>query len=269
MKKRINEKEIIALVLMGILVISAGYYFIAKQKTANVDMLNLGVEPKYPITFEEVNYFDGSEGFYAHPEQSGNYPGVVMIHEWWGLNDNIKEMARHLASQGYNVLAVDLYNGQVAEDSDKARELSSSVRENPAEAIENMKSAKIFLESQNSGKIASLGWCFGGQQSLQLSLNEEVDATVIYYGNLVTDTRELAKLNGPVLGIFGSEDDSIPVSDVNKFDAYLDSLAIENDINIYPGVGHAFANPSGENYAKEETMDAWMKTLNFLNENLN
>ena len=230
---------------------------------------------------QSISYFDGSSGYLVYPDttnatgtsgqqQQQKLPAVVMIHEWWGLNDHIKDMADELASEGYVVLAADLYNGEVAADPDRARELSSSVRENPEEAISNLQSAVQYLASLpnvNSSRIASLGWCFGGGQSLQLALNSEQNplaATVIYYGNLVNDTNELSKINWPVLGIFGDQDQSIPVESVNAFEQALNETGITNEIYIYPGVGHAFANPSGDNYAPAETVDAWEKTLAFL-----
>ena len=128
-----------------------------------------------------------------------------------------------------------------------------------------MKSAVVYLkEQQQVGKIASLGWCFGGQQSLQLALNENLDATVIYYGQLTDDKERLKNIRWPVLGIFGEEDTSIPVTSVKDFEIALNELDVENNIYIYPDVGHAFANPSGSNYAEEETRDAWEKTIKFL-----
>ena len=118
-------------------------------------------------------------------------------------------------------------------------------------------------------KIASLGWCFGGGQSLRLALAEKLDATVIYYGNLVTNEDDLSRINWPVLGIFGEQDQSIPVTTVKEFESSLNKLGIKNSINVYPGVGHAFANPSGASYAPEATQDAWKKTLEiFLDTNL-
>jgi carboxymethylenebutenolidase len=149
-------------------------------------------------------------------------------------------------------------------------ELSSSVRNNPEEAVANMQGAVNYLgslENVNSSRIASLGWCFGGGQSLQLALNSEehpLAATVIYYGNLVNDTESLSKIKWPVLGIFGDQDQSIPVDSVMQFEQALNEIGITNEIYIYPGVGHAFANPSGDNYAPKETADAWKKTLVFL-----
>ncbi|MBS3136388.1 dienelactone hydrolase family protein [Candidatus Woesearchaeota archaeon] len=210
-----------------------------------------------------------SLGFLALPEEQGTYPGIVMVHEWWGLNENIKEMAKILAKEGYIVFAIDLYDGEVANDSTQARELATKVRNNPDKAVQEMKmAAKYLREVQNAEKIASLGWCFGGQQSLQLSLNDDLDATVIYYGSLVDDKEKLSNIEWPVLGIFGEEDTGIPVSSVRSFESALNELNIQNEIYIYPGVGHAFANPSGTSYAEKETRDAWEKTVRFLNENL-
>ena len=216
-----------------------------------------------------VNYYGNATGYLVYPTNGTNLPAVVMIHEWWGLNQNIKNMAEQLANEGYVVLAVDLFNGEVATESGRASELAGSVRNNPDEAINNLNAAVEHVSSLpnvNSSRIASLGWCFGGGQSLQLALNTErpLAATVIYYGNLVTNQTELAKITWPVLGIFGSEDQSIPVDTVNQFEAALNASNITNEIYIYDGVGHAFANPSGDNYAPEETADAWEKTLAFL-----
>lgn len=216
-----------------------------------------------------VNYYGNATGYLVHPEDGANLPAVIMIHEWWGLNQHIKDAADRLANEGYAVLAVDLYDGEVATESSRAGQLAGSVRNNPDEAIGNLNSAVEHvssLQNVDSSRIASLGWCFGGGQSLQLALNTEqpLAATVIYYGNLVTNQTELAEITWPVLGVFGSADQSIPVDTVNQFDAALDANGVTNEIYIYEGVEHAFANPSGDNYAPEETADAWEKTLAFL-----
>lgn len=229
---------------------------------------------------ESVTYYDNVSGYLAIPQSSSTaldkeLPAVVMIHEWWGLNDNIKEMADQLASEGYMVLAVDLFNGTVAGNPEEAGQLAGAVRDNPSGAIANLQSAVRYLassENVNSSRIASLGWCFGGGQSLQLGLNTEpgfpLAATALYYGNLVTDQDELSKINWPVLGIFGDQDQSIPVDQVRQFEQSLNAISIPNEIYIYDGVGHAFANPSNDNYAPQETSDAWEKTLAFLKNNV-
>lgn len=236
-----------------------------QQKNSD-SVINSG---EYEVKAETINYYGDKEGFYVEPLDEANtnkeFPGVVMIHEWWGLNQNIKDMATQLAKHGYRVLAVDLF-GTVATTSEEARKQVGELDQE--DALKNMRAAKEYLENKGAVKIASLGWCFGGGQSLQTSLNQNIDATVIYYGNLVTSKEELANLSGPVLGIFGNKDTSIPTEKVYEFKSSMDEIQIKNNINIYDGVGHAFANPSGPNYAPTETNDAWNKTLNFLEENL-
>ena len=261
--------------------------------TKNVTELIKSNGKNSSITLENktVNYFENANGYLVYPIStttlssvesniSANInnnalPAVVMIHEWWGLNENIKNMAENLAKEGYVVLAVDLYNGQVANTTESAQNLVSKVRENPSESINNLQHAVRYLtslENVNSSKIASLGWCFGGGQSLQLALNTEPEyplaATIIYYGNLVSDPESLSKIKWPVLGIFGDQDKSISVDSVKQFEAALNENGITNEIYIYKGVGHAFANPSGDNYAQQETQDAWQKTVSFLKEYL-
>ncbi len=244
------------------------------------------------ITLENktVNYFENTNGYLVYPistttsssiksnfsaNNNNTLPAVVMIHEWWGLNDNIKNMAETLAKEGYVVLAVDLYNGKVANTAESAQNLVSKVRENPSESIKNLQHAVRYLaslENVDSSKIASLGWCFGGGQSLQLALNSEPEsplaATIIYYGNLVSNQESISKIKWPVLGIFGDQDQSISVQSVKQFEDALNKNGITNEIYIYKGVGHAFANPSGDNYAPQETQDAWQKTVSFLNKYL-
>ncbi len=220
------------------------------------------------IETTNVSYFGNSNGYLAKPATDGEYPGIIMIHEWWGLNDNIKQMAEKLASHGYVVFAVDLYEGQMGTTADEARQLRSSFEQ--SQWTENMNTAVSYLEEFHSpSSLGSIGWCFGGGQSLNLALNNEaMDATVIYYGQLVTDTEELSKINWPVLGIFAELDSGIPPETVNEFESSLNEIGIENDITIYPGVNHAFANPSGDRYAPDESKDAWQKTLWFFEDNL-
>ena len=238
---------------------------------ANVDLQN-----------KTVNYSDQANGYLVYPvaqneneNKSATLPGVVMIHENKGLNDNIKNMANLLARSGYVVLAVDLFKGEVTTDRNRSSELTQYVRDNQDMATANLKSAVKYLTSLpnvNPDKIVSIGWCFGGGQSLTLALNSQdhpLAATIIYYGRLVTDTSILANIKWPVLGIFGDQDTSIPVDSVKAFESALNANGIANEIHIYKGVGHAFANPSGDNYAPNETKDAWDRTLSFLDKNLN
>lgn len=227
-----------------------------------------------------VSHYDNTTGYLVYPELANNtqqqqqqqepMPAVIMIHEWWGLNEHIKNQADILAKEGYVVLAVDLYRGEVAADSNRARELTSSVRNNSASAIDNLQSAVNYvksLEMVDGSRIASLGWCFGGDWSLQLALNSSENplaATIVYYGRPVTDTASLSSISWPILGIFGDQDQAIPVESVKQFTSALNASGVTNEIYLYEGVGHAFANPSGDNYAPKETADAWQKTIGFL-----
>lgn len=234
-----------------------------------------------PTENKTVTYFGGNTtGYLVYPNQNQSgekvkLPAVVMIHENKGLNDYIKESANLLAKNGYVVLAVDLFNGEVVTNNqERSGELTGAIRENPGIAIENMKAAVNYLRSLDNvdpSKIASLGWCFGGQQSLQLAINSKDDplaATVIYYGRLTNDSQAISNITSPVLGIFGGKDQSISVDSVMQFQKALNDTGITNEIYVYPNVGHAFANPSNDNYAPTETADAWKKTLDFLNRNL-
>jgi carboxymethylenebutenolidase len=228
------------------------------------------VETK-PVTYASIDGKD-IQGYLARPEGvEGALPAIIVIHEWWGLNDNIRAMADKLAGEGYTALAVDLYNGRVAEDSEQAQEYMRAAMEDIEAAQENLRQAYAYLESdQNAPKIGTIGWCFGGGWSLNtaLLLPTQVDATVIYYGRLVTDRERLQTLEMPILGIFGAEDQSIPLEMVKEFEETLQSLNKDVSIHIYDGADHAFANPSGTRYNAQAAADAWGKTLAFFEAHL-
>jgi carboxymethylenebutenolidase len=236
------------------------------------------VEPKVPVVSKSVEYvtIDGQaiNGYYAYPEGATEpLPGIIAIHEWWGLNDNIKAITRRLAGEGYQVLAVDLYNGQIASTPEKATQLVLQVTGNPLGTEANItKAYKYLTEEKKAPKIATIGWCFGGSWSLKTALifPEELDATVIYYGGEVGSAtpKELSKLKMPILGIFGAKDDSIPLKTVEKFQSTLEKLDKQAEFHIYENAGHAFANPSGQNYVPEAAESAWDETTKFLEEHL-
>jgi carboxymethylenebutenolidase len=261
-----NKKSFAVGVLALLLVLGVWYVFRGgsggADATKNADIMKNNSVTSIVKT-DNVEYFPGAKGYFVRPEAPGNYPGVVMIHENRGLRPEIRDTAETLAKEGYLVLAVDLLGG-VAEDQAGARALTANF--NQATGTANMRSATAYLRAQGAQKIASLGWCFGGRQSVELAISgEQLNATVVYYGgNMATTTERLAPISWPVLGIFGDQDQAIPVEMVRTFESSLKTLGIPNEIHLYPGVGHAFANPSGANYAPEETIDAWKKTLAFL-----
>jgi carboxymethylenebutenolidase len=211
-------------------------------------------------------------GYLAVPEGPGPHPAVLLIHEWWGLNEGITILADALAKEGYVVLAPDGYRGNVTAAFPRALWLRLIT---PEEQVENDIDSGLAhlrgLEFVDSERVASMGFCFGGGHSLQLGLrqSENLAMTIMYYGAVVTDPELLRPLTEaqPVLGIFAEEDNTIFPEDVLEFEAALNSLDIENEITIYPEVGHAFLNE--DNYDQPGPAgDAWNQTLAFLESNL-
>lgn len=228
------------------------------------------LEPTQPVDTAQVTYSAG-DGYMAMPATSDTaLPGLIVIHEWWGLNDNIKAMARRIAGEGYRVLAVNLYNGRVATTPDEAKKYMQEAMDNPSKGLKTIEGAIAELKKGGATKVGVLGWCFGGGWSLQTAMNfpKDIDAMVMYYGKLETDPKELKKLDMPVLGIFGGLDEGIPVEQVKRFESVLDSLKVDATVQIYPDANHAFANPSGERYNAEAAKDAWGKTAAFLAQHL-
>jgi len=232
--------------------------------------------PRLPVLEQELAYGEGARsnlvGFLAMPQDAAEpLPGIIVIHEWWGLNDNIKAMTRRLAGEGYVALAVDLYGGATAETPEAAQALMSALLAEPDSARRNLTQAYDYLEKYAlAPRIASIGWCLGGGQSLQTALlyPDALDAMVMYYGQVVTDRTRLSPLNVPVLGFFGARDESIPVRDVQAFRGTLMDLGKNVEVLIVPGVGHAFANPSGGSYDEKAASEAWVTTLAFLERHL-
>ncbi len=212
------------------------------------------------------------EGFLVRPvDARGPLPGLIVIHEWWGLNDNVRDEAARLAAEGYVVLAVDLYAGRVATQPPEAMKLSQQLTANPAPAEENLRAAYAWLDQvEKAPRIGTIGWCLGGRWSLRtaLLLPDQVDATVIYYGTVKADEAELARLQMPILGFFASKDRVVPAPTVTAFEATMKQLGKDVDIHMYEGADHGFANPSGTAYEPRAAEDAWRLTTAFLEENL-
>lgn len=187
---------------------------------------------------------------------------VLLIHEWWGLNDQIKTMAAEFAREGYRALAVDLFNGSVATGVEGARANVQGVK--PDEARETLKVWANWLQSQdNAGKMAAVGWCFGGGWALNAALIAPFNATVVYYGNVAKTPQELAALQGPVMGHFGLKDQSINQDMVQKFKAAMEAAGKTLILHNYDA-DHAFANPTGARYDQGAAKLAWERTLEFL-----
>lgn len=194
-----------------------------------------------------VSFPSGSEtisGYLAAPEGPGRKPAILVIHEWWGLNDFAKAKADGFAKQGYVALAVDLYRGKVTADSDTAHQL---MRGMPGDrALRDMKAAVAYLRTRpdvDGAKVGAVGWCMGGGLSLDLAVAEPTLAgAVIYYGHLMTEPSTIAALRVPLLGNFGGQDEGIPVKDVEAFAAEAKKAGRSVDFKIYPDAGHGFAS---------------------------
>ena len=226
-------------------------------------------------TAQNISYKSGTEtvrGIVYAPDGKGPFPGIIVIHEWWGLNDWVKEQASKLADQGYVALAIDLYRGKVATTPNEAHEFMGGVPE--SRARRDLEAAFHYLQSQTNVKkdrIGAIGWCMGGGYSLGVALEEpKLAADVINYGvfdyaHLATDTDSLKRINAPILGIFGAQDRGIPAEHVKKFGHALDKMGKKIDVVIYPDAGHAFENLNNKDgYRANDAADAWNKTVNFL-----
>jgi carboxymethylenebutenolidase len=223
---------------------------------------------------KSVSYKSGDEtvqGMLYTPAGKGPFPGIIVIHEYWGLNDWVKEQASKLADQGYEALAIDLYRGKVGATPDEAHELMRGVPEDRARR--DLHAAFEFLQSQpdvKKDRIGAIGWCMGGGYSLDVALDEPtLAADVINYGHLATDPNAIAKINAPILGLFGAQDRGITPDDVHKFEAAMKKAGKTIDVKIYDDAGHAFENPNNKDgYRAADAADAWKRTTDFLAQNL-
>jgi carboxymethylenebutenolidase len=234
-------------------------------------------EPPTVALFEQqVAYGEAASrnlvGFLAMPADAAEpLPGVLVIHEWWGLNDDIKTMTRQIAAQGYVALAVDLFGGEVTGDRARAQALMAAVLADPDAVRDNLRQAYTHLDQYAfAPRIGVLGRSLGGGVALQaaLTLPSEIDAVVMYYGQIVTERERLAPLAMPILGHFAELDPSIPVRDIHLFRTTLTQLGKNAQILIHSDVDHAFASPSDTAYNAAAAADAWTTTLGFLAEHL-
>jgi carboxymethylenebutenolidase len=233
-------------------------------------------EPDRPVVTERLPYAEVDDqlvyGHFAFPaDMIDPLPGIIVIHERWGLDDGARAQADRIAAQGYVVLAIDLYRGKSASDIQAARPLMVDVVENPESANENIRQAYQFLvDSGQAPKIGVLGWSFGGGWALNAALlfPEDLDAAVIFYGQLTDNRDRLEPLNVPVLGLFGEKDRGVTIDTVKRFEATMESLGKDYEIEIFPNVGHGFADPGASTYDAEAAELAWTRAIEFLNRHL-
>jgi carboxymethylenebutenolidase len=225
-------------------------------------------EPQLPTTADIIIY-GNHKGYLSQPTNIDTKSGLIVIHEWWGLNEDIHLMTNQLAGLGYTALAVDLYDGKSATGVKDAFQLSTNLSKNEASALANLQTAYDYLINEvGVEKVGIIGWCLGGKWSLRgaLMLPDEIDAAVIYYGSLINDKEKLATLEMPIIGFVGTKDRLH--KQFIEFDQNLKDLNKEASIHIYEGARHAFANASGIAYEKTAAEDSWKKTVDFLKTHL-
>lgn len=214
------------------------------------------------VKTETVTYKSGDEtvsGYIALPDGGGKHPAIIVIHEWWGLNDWVKQQAQNFAGQGYVALAVDLYRGKSGTTADEAHILMRGLPDD--RGLRDLEAAFAYLASRpevNPAKIGSIGWCMGGGWSIKLAESQpKLAAFVVNYGSLPTDPAIIAKIQAPMLGNFGADDKGIPPESVRTFENAMKSAGKTENVKIYDGAGHAFQNPNNKDgYRPEATKDA-------------
>ncbi len=258
-------------ILSGLLILVIGLFIFLAGSIA-IDFL-AGKERILAVTNTTIPGRNGEpevRAYVATPPGEGPFPVVIMIHEFYGLNQSIVDKAEGLAQEGYLVVAPDTFRGSTTAWIPRA--IYQVITNNPDQVNRDLDSVYAWIAAQPNAaqnRIGIAGFCYGGRASLSYSLhNNQLAATVIFYGSPVTDPQVLRSLPGPVLGIFGGADNSIPVEDVLAFEAALNQAGIPNEITIYDGQPHAFVTDIESIRAGGVQGQAWTQMLKFLEKNL-
>jgi len=209
-------------------------------------------------------------GYLAIPDK-GTGPGVLVIQEWWGLVDHIKDVCDRFANEGYVALAPDLYHGKTTRSPDEAGKLMMAMQIDEAER--DLRGAIKFLinhEASTADKVGTVGFCMGGALSLYAATkNPQVGACVVFYGGHPNVKPDLANLQAPMLGIYAERDGSVTPESVRELERQLKALSKSVEVHIYPGVDHAFFNDQrADVYNAKAAADAWRRTIEFFAKHL-
>lgn len=230
----------------------------------------LGVLWRLDISFSIVEFLGGNEkrkirGFLARPKVAGNYPGVIVIHEIWGLVDHIKDVSKRLASEGYVALAVDLFERETASDLETARKFRE--RFTKEKILKDFNAGFDYLQGLpfvKSNRIGDIGFCMGGGVSLLLACrNKGLAAAVVFYGRNPSPIDQVKNINCPILCNYAGADIAMTESDINLLKETLTKYGKVFDVKVYPGAPHAFFNDTRGSYRPEAAKDAWKRTLDF------
>jgi carboxymethylenebutenolidase len=214
---------------------------------------------------------DQQVGYYlAKPEGEGTWPGVLLLHEGWGLDEAFKKTADRFAGEGFFVVAPDLNGGKVARDADKARELSVIVDEAAAASILEKLAAYVkFMPEVGDHRIGVVGFDMGGRLALLAGMRStDVSAVVVAYGRPITDRDQLRRIACPILGLFGERDELVPQAEVERFREALGAASRNAEVKVYPAAGRAFMNPQFGRFDEADAKDAWSRIVAFLKDKL-
>lgn len=221
----------------------------------------------YAEVEEELVY-----GYFVFPsDMIESLPAVIMIHGRWGLDDQVRAWADQLASEGYVVLAVDLFKGKTTRNPAEARDLMTAVVEDPDMAEANIRSAVEFVGNTTAPpRTGILGWGFGGTWAANtaMQLGDGVDATVVFYGQVTSDEDKLRTMSAPLLGLFGAKDRVVSAESVQALEEALQRIRSDYEMQVYSDAKGGFANPSSNNYNAAAADDAWSRMLEFMKRHL-
>lgn len=246
-------------------------------------------EPAIDVDAREVTYGETDDGTpitgylaepsnpdsvlaaHGHDPESARLPGIVVIHEWWGLNENVRTATRRWAGEGYRALAVDLYGDSAAQTPQEAQSLMQAATSHPERISANLASAHEYLETEaDAPHVGVTGWCFGGGMTFRAVADRPTafDAAVAYYGTPEAMTKPvLEDLTTPIMAHFGRQDEVVPPEQVEAFRSRLDGRDVTVHIYTYDA-GHAFANPSGDSYDEAAAEQAWERSTDFFRTHL-
>ncbi len=205
-------------------------------------ILGLGAPP----AGQPVSYFpldNATVGYLATPDSAGPHGAVILIHEWNGLVDRVRQVADAFAAEGYVALAVDLYSGRTGSSREENIALVKQTRADPQRMVANLNAAVAYLRDREdvSGKVAAIGWCFGGGVALSYALGgDNHEGTAVFYGSLLEDPEQMQHIHHEIYGTFAGQDQSIPPEQVEQFVAALRAAGIANDVHIYDDTQHGF-----------------------------
>ena len=212
------------------------------------------------------------QAYLSRPDTREPRPGLVVVQEWWGLDEHIKDITRRFAAEGYVALAPDLYHGTVTAEPDEAQKLMMAL--DKPRAVQEVAAGVRWLRGQpacRGQKLATIGYCMGGALSLAaaIELGGELDACVIYYGRNPDPIDQVQRVQCPVLGIYGEADQGVPPAEVERLAQAMQRHGKSFQHHIYPGAPHAFFNDTRPQvYRAEAARDAWQKTLAFFAQHL-